>query len=162
MVTTHNQPNWVQPRYVYVSRWRRKSRSHHHTRWCSARKLYIPWPWCVWSVCCSLWMTKHRGCYFFYSVVQLNIAESETFSSSRANGWRIMNNLKLLVKYFDARWTGDILSSYLCFLSVIQLKVIVYKAIFLSGSVQDYLACSRFKGTVFFWEGPSAYLIPST
>ena len=22
MVTTHNQPNWVQPRYVYVSRWR--------------------------------------------------------------------------------------------------------------------------------------------
>ena len=96
----------------------RKSRNHHHTRWCSARKLYIPWPWCVWSVCCSLWMTKHRGCYLFYSVVQLNIAESETFSSSRANGWRIMNNLKLLVKYFDARWTGDILSSYLCFLQV--------------------------------------------
>ncbi|CAH3179952.1 unnamed protein product [Porites evermanni] len=24
-----------------------------------------------------------------------------------------MNNFKLLVKYFDARWTGDILSSYL-------------------------------------------------
>ena len=63
-------------------------------------------------------MTKHRGCYFFYSLVQLNIAESETFSSSRANGCRIMNNLKLLVKYFDARWTGDILSSYLCFLQV--------------------------------------------
>ena len=47
----------------------RKSRNHHHTRWCSARKLHIPWPWCVWSVCCSLWMTKHRGCYFFYSLV---------------------------------------------------------------------------------------------
>ena len=63
-------------------------------------------------------MTKHRGCYFFYSVVQLNIAESETFSSSRANECRIMNNFNLLVKYFDARWTGDILSSYLCFLQV--------------------------------------------
>ena len=29
-----------------------------------------------------------------------------------------MNNFKLLVKYFDARWTGDILSSYLYFLQV--------------------------------------------
>ena len=29
-----------------------------------------------------------------------------------------MNNLKLLVKYFDARWTGDILSSYLCCIQV--------------------------------------------
>ena len=29
-----------------------------------------------------------------------------------------MNNFNLLVKYFDARWTGDILSSYLCFLQV--------------------------------------------
>ena len=63
-------------------------------------------------------MTKHRGSYFFYSLVQLNIAESETFSSSGANGCRIMNNFKLLVKYFDARWTGDILSSYLCCLQV--------------------------------------------
>ena len=60
-------------------------------------------------------MTKHRGCYFFYSLVQPNIAESETFSSSRANECRIMNNFKVLVKYFDVRWTVDILSSYLCF-----------------------------------------------
>ena len=29
-----------------------------------------------------------------------------------------MNNFNLLVKYFDARWTGDILSSYSCFLQV--------------------------------------------
>ena len=63
-------------------------------------------------------MTKHRGCYFFYSLVQLNIAESETFFSSRANGCIIMSNFKLLVKYFDASWNGDILSSYLCFLQV--------------------------------------------
>ena len=71
--------------------------------------------WCVRSVCCSLWMTKHRGCYFFYSLVQLNIAESETFSLSRANGCIIMSNFKLLVKYFGASWNGDILSSYLWF-----------------------------------------------
>ena len=91
-------------------------RNRHHTRWCLARKLYIPRPCCVRSICCSLWISKHRGCYFFYSLVQLNIAESETFSTSGANRCRIVNNFKFLVKYFDARRSGDILSRYLVFL----------------------------------------------
>ena len=55
-----------------------------------------------------------------FSILLFNsISRSQRLSSSsRANGCRIMNNFNLLVKYFDARWTGDILSSYLCFLQV--------------------------------------------
>ena len=137
MVTTHNQPNWVQPRYICVSRWQEKSRNRHHTRWYSARKLYIPWRWCVGSVCCSLWLTKHCDVVATFSILLFNpISRSQRLSlqveQMNVELWttsRCWSNILML---------GGLLTS--CPVTCVFLRLIVSLK-YLQGELKGFMCC---------------------